>query len=370
MKTKILSILLSGMLLPLASCGDDNEPTTPNPDENGGGTVENPSSIHAAYVVCNGASYSGIPGSLTFFNFQTSKATLSAFQKANNRSLGISANQALVAGEYLFVTSTDENTVEIADRNTLVSVKTVKMAEEFGDAGIMPRCLAYADGMVYVSTFKGYVCTINATTLETGKTYKVGSYPEGMTFSNDGKLYVANSDYGMGQNPSISVIDIKSGVVTEIRDSKMKNPTDLFTVEGDIYLLDRGSYDQLNNQTGAALYMLNSNSLEFVEDATMVAVADDAIFICNAPYHTPVLEPSYTYRKGGVCKCLDISVESPAFVGIDPVSGNLFVGSYHVDPATHYADYSGNGYVAVFSEATQLYTFDCGVGPVNIIFGK
>lgn len=76
------------------------------------------------------------------------------------------------------------------------------------DKGKQPRRLAAGGAYVYLSTFDGYVAAIDTTEYTAAKIYQVGSYPEGMACDN-GNLYVANSDYGQGINPSISKSTLK-----------------------------------------------------------------------------------------------------------------------------------------------------------------
>lgn len=361
---KVFSFFLAASLLSLTSCKDD--------DDNNNANQENPGVAVGAIVVCNGQMYDAIPGSITSYDIASQDATLSAFKAVNGRNLG-DANDAVFAGNYLFVASSEENTVEVLNRNTLKSVKTIRMVETFGaDKGNKPRCLYVNKDVLYISTFAGYVCTLDVKTLEAGTTYKVGSYPEGITASADGsKIYVANSDYGKGVNPSVSVIDLSTKVVFEIKSSKIQNPRYLMTSAGSVYLVDLGSYDESWNQTGAALYKLvGPSTFTKVCDATMAAASDSKIFYCNAPFHTPVLAPTYGVydTTNGFNKPLDISVEMPACVGIDPATNNFYVGSYTTDPATGYAYFSKNGYVEIFDNEASIGKFSCGVGPMGITF--
>lgn len=368
-KCKLETILLSLFSLILAaacgSCSDNNEPNPRRISVN----------VHGAIVVGCGSTYSAIPGSVTLYDYATSTTTLNAFSRVNDRTLGVSANYAMVDGDYVYIVSSDENTVEVAHKNTLVSVKTVSTETLFGaDKGALPRRALAHDGVIYVTTFSGYVCAFDATTYEAKGTYAIGSYPEGMCVDAQGNMYVACSDYGNGIDPSIAVLNLADGSVEQIRDAKIQNPESIFIMDGRVFYLDGGHYESpspdILDQYDAALYEIKADkSVVKIQDATKAAASDDIIFICNAPFHTPVLTPSYYIftPSTGEVEMLDISVDSPAFVGVN-AQNNLFVGSYTIDPATQYANYSDNGYVRVFDKNRTLYQFECGVGPVAITF--
>ena len=104
-----------------------------------------------------------------------------------------------------------EHKVFVTDANTLKLINTIDMTSDAmlgAEGGAHPRRITGDSGKVYVSTYGGYVAAIDTVSFSLKQKYQVGSYPEGLVVSN-GTLYVANSDYGMGQNPSISKIDLR-----------------------------------------------------------------------------------------------------------------------------------------------------------------
>lgn len=363
------SLIIPAAALLLASCSDDNNTV-----------IFGPSDLHAAgaYVVCSGNFQNQIPGSVTSFDFANSEATLNAFQSANDRVIGTSVDDAFVYGDKLFIVSTEENTIEVCDPFTLLSIKQIKTTDGFGTKGNKPRRVAGYGDKIYVTTYgddaSGYVISYNTADYSTADSFTAGSYPEGLVILPDGKMYVANSDYGNGINPSVSVLNAAAPAEagTKITGDEIKNPFDLYYAGGKTYLLDRGSYDASWNQTGASLYEISGTTLTKKADATMAAAGADKIFICNAPFHTPVLEPTYYLfdaTTGELTQLSDVKVDSPAAVGVDPTTGELFLASYKADPVTGYANYTGNGYVARYT-LTGKYTsqFTCGVGPMAISF--
>lgn len=367
MKKTYLSLLLPAVLLSLGACSDDDPKGPVGPDG------EEITSVAGAFVVCNGQMTNGIAGSITNLDVATGKSTLGAFAAANGRTLGVSANDALVYGDKLYIVSTDENMIEVVNRNTMKSLASISTVTLMGDdKGDKPRYLACANGCVYVSTYSGYVGEIEVNNFSLRRTFKVGSYPEGMLAVDSKVLYVANSDYGQGVNPSISRIDLTSGEVKDLKFEGLRNPRWMYYVAGKVFVLDGGNYDASWNQENTNLYQIDGEKLVKVADATMAAADNSRIYVCNAPYHTPVLTPTYgvyDVTSGKYTAMNEISVDSPAFIGINILSGNIFVGSYNIDPETHYALFTQNGYVREFTPAGQkVRDFECGVGPVSIIF--
>ena len=54
-------------------------------------------------VVCSGNMSSSINGALTYYNYSTKLATAQAFRLANGRELGLTANDALVYGNKIYI---------------------------------------------------------------------------------------------------------------------------------------------------------------------------------------------------------------------------------------------------------------------------
>lgn len=358
---KLNLLLLAGAMFGLSACDDGTQ-------------IIDPWKMTAdVFVVCNGQGYNGIPGSITAYNPLTFTATPNAFSKVNGRYLGTSVEYATISGDYIYIISSSENTVEVADKKTLTSVGTFKTVEEFGEKGNQPRqAVAHGDN-IYVTTFAGYVVSFNAKTLKKGESYLVGNYPEGICSDGENTLYVANSNYGKGVDASISAINLKTGEVSDMTDEKINNPYSIFWVDKKLIVLDRGTYDESWNQVGAALLMRAADgSWKKLTDATMAAVDGQTAVVCNAPFHTPVLTPTYSrvdLMSGEVKALPKVEVDSPAFIGFNFWEGRIYVGSYTVDPETHYANYSSDGYVTIFNaDGDYISKFNCGVGPMDICF--
>ena len=341
----------------LTSCSDDDNENPVPP------CIET-EITEGVFLVNSGNSGNQIPGSLTYIS-KDGGSTLNAFATANGRVLGNTPNDVIVYGSKLYIAVTGENTLEVVDKTTMKSIKQISTTELMGeDKGKSPRRLLSDGGHVYLSTFDGYVAAIDTTNFAATDIYQAGSYPEGMAIA-DGVLYVANSDYGNGEKPSISRIDLKSKTSTEIKDDNINNPTALAVVDGTLYILDYGSYDASWNQVGAGVYKYDGNSVTKVTDATMMAVDNNRalIYTVNAPYSST---PEPVDIKTGTTQTFITGedVFSPAAITVDPTNGDVYIASYNKNSDTGYADYAENGYVNRYTlEGIFARKYETGVGP-------
>lgn len=336
---------------------------------------------NGVYVVGSGNTGSGILGNLTYFDYGTGLATQNAFDKANaGMKLGMTANDALRYGDKLYIVVDGEHSVFVCDAKNLKLITKIDMtaATMLGETdGVSPRRITASGDKIYVSTYGNYVAAIDTLNFTLAKKYEVGSKPEGICVSN-GILYVANSDYGYGK-ASISVINLSTGAVNTLTNENIRNPQDIAVDNsGTIYFLDYGQYDSEPpyTQRNAGVYMISGTKVtKIIENATGMTCAGYTIYTYNAPYSygetTPVTYTAYDVRTGSSISFSPADIESPAAIGLDPVSGYLFIASYHMvtNEWGTYADYSSNGYVNYYDgELNKKGSFDCGVGPQRIVF--
>ena len=383
MKKYLLSfaVMLMGSTLLTSCLNDDND--TPQ-------TVEVLNS-KGAYVLCTGNMTNAIDGSLTYYNYESKTAMQKVFQSTNGRSLGLTPNSAIMYGSKMYVVVTNENTIEVIDPKTQKSIRQINTIDLIGEVeGVNPRCITAADGVLYVSTYgaskneydenwnattsgNGYVAAIDTTTFALKNVYTAGSYPEGLCIANN-KIYVANSDYSAITKASISVIDIASGVDTPIKNDNIRNPQDIVaTSDGSrVYFLDFGEYDASWNQVNAGVYFYNGSSVnKIIPNATMWCPIGSYIYTVNAPYGAGAISYQKYNIQNATSSTLPITgIDYPNTIGVDPVSGHIFIGAYSKNPDTQRADYSANGFVQVFTPegSSDGTSFACGVGPKSILF--
>ena len=345
---------------------------------------------HGAYVLCSGNTWSGINGSLTYIDYVSGTSANDQFYAKNGRTLGGTPNDIMIYGNKMYITVTDENTVEVMDAKTLSSIKQIKLTDLMGkDKGVAPRRLTAADGLIYVSTYggcsntsdpetwaittegNGYVAAIDTISFSLKEIYTAGSYPEGITIAGS-YLVVANSDYSAVTKASIDLINLKTKETKTITDSKITNPTSVaVTVSGtDIFVLDMGDYATVK---GGIRVIKNSGSVTSLFDCTNATFVGHNIYAANCTYgetvdHFMVYDLRTNSKRdypSGVDKFY-----YPNVVTADPITGHIFVASYSENadyPNT--PNYSANGYVVEYDEnGKMLKEYSCGVGPNAMAF--
>ena len=366
--------LIFAVALSFAACKDNGDPVSEPTDEI--------SSSNGAFVVGSGSNYSGIDGDLTFFDYISGKATLKAFQRANGKSLGSNPNAGICYGSKIYVTVTEENVIEVLDKNTFKELRQIKTTDQLGATrGSKPRQLFAMNGRVYYTTYggtDGSVAEIDTTSYVLTRSWTVGSYPEGITgTSTDGnKLFVANSDYSKG-NGTLSIINLDnsrstSSAVNTFSATGLKNPMQVFISNGNYYAVDLGSYSaDYKRQYNTGLKKITETNGTYKADsvapATMAALYNGVLFVTvSAPYGMGSVSYN-TFDGTKVTPLSGVSVDSPAAINVDPKTGNIFIASYSL--VGGYASYTTNGYVREFTiNGKQVAQFDCGVGPSCIFF--
>ncbi len=360
------------------ACSEDDDEVVIKPEP----------TTRGVYVVNSGNAWNGINGSLTAYDNVAGRAQdgADAFANANGRSLGATPNDGLVYGSKLYIVVDGESRVEVLNANTLKSIKAISTVELLGEqAGFSPRHIVARDGLVYVSTYGGAVAAIDTTDYSLKASYTVGSYPEGLAFVGN-TLYVANSDYGMAQNASISAINLTTGAVSEIKDELVKNPSALvsagnalYIVDGDVYggapdyaLVSMGGLRKLEN--GAVSQVMNGS---MTMGANQIATYDGKVYVMQDSYWEPKLvvidtatdaiSPQALNTTGNVSFTMGL-VNG---LGIDPSNGDIYTVCYSINADTGYGDYSAPGFANRFSnDGTFIGSFATGVGPTAVIFNQ
>lgn len=329
---------------------------------------------NGVFVVGSGNQSNSIPGSLSYFDYTSQTATKDIFSSLNGQSLGMTANDVLRYGDKVYVVVDGENSVFVLNAKTLRMIHRINMTDVLmlgEEKGVSPRCITADGDNIYVSTYGGYVAAIDTVSFQKKDEYKAGSYPEGVAV-NRGYLYVANSDYGNG-NASISVINLSTKATTEIKNENIRNPQEIAVAGSDIYYLDWGAYGPAPTyaQEHAGVYLISGENVkQIIPNATGMTCYDTKIYTFNDPYGATG-GASYTVYDiySGISIPIDLKdIDSPAAIGIDPVTGYLFVASRQMD-TSEWDRYTKDGYVNFYdSSFTKKGSFTCGVGPTRIAF--
>ena len=365
MKKYLLSlvVLLVGAVS-FTSC--DNEEDTPQ--------LHLVTTSNGAFVVCTGNMSGKIGGSISYLDYKKGKMTNDAFITANGRGLGDTPNDGIVYGSKVYLVVTGEHTIEVIDKN-LKSVKQIKTTDLLGKKeGNQPRHIIAGAGAIWVTTYGGYVAVVDTATFKLRKSYKVGSYPEGLAGSGN-NLFVANSDYGKG-NGTISVINLTTGKVDDHKIEGIKNPQEIYIVNHRLYVLDWGGYDAKYNQIGAGLKILTEENgkpvaKDVVKDATGAAYYNGAFYTMNAPYGASSVSYSKldvnTQYVSPLAVTIDAKTYSPASIAVDPATGHLFFSLYK--KVGGYTSYTTPGSLKEFDNyGKEVRSAEIGIGPGKIFF--
>lgn len=360
------AVLMMGASL-FTACSDDDDNKTPE--------LKPVDVSEGMFVVGSGNTRSNIDGNLTYIDYANGTSTLNAFQKANGISLGKTANFALVYGSKLYIAVDGENTIWVCDKNTLKTTKRINTVELLGETdGISPRSMVGYEGQLLFSTYgngtNGVVAAIDTIEYKVQKTYAAGNHSDGITIAGDW-LFVANSSYGDGVAPSVTMHNLKSGEKKELANSDITNPMQMLTVGSNAYFLDYGTYDENWNQTGAGVRQVTqSGEVKRVVDGTAMCTDGRRIFTVNAPYGGDGIQYNiYDTTTGQTTTWQPADIFSPAAIAADPITGDIFVISYSKNEDTGYPGYNLPSYVNQYSaDGTFKKRFECGVGPISIVF--
>lgn len=364
------AVLAMGMsLLTACSNDDDDAPQKHLVDVSNG-----------MFLVGSGNKSAGIDGNVSYIDYAKGVSTANAFKAVNGKSVGKTANFITSYGSKLYIVVDGEATIWVCNKQTLKIEKQLSTIELLGEKdGLSPRCAIGYDGKLYFACYgksfdgdNGIVAAIDTVNYAKQQTYTVGSYPNGVTLCG-GYLFVTNSDYGMCVKPSLSKIDLKSGVVTEIKNDVITNPMEILTVDNAVYFLDYGTYDANWNQTGAGVRKVTlDGQVTKVVDGTAMCTDGKKIYTVNAPYGAATITyPIYNIATGETTTWEPKGIFSPALIAADPITGNVFVVSYQENPdKPGKAGYALPSYTNQYNaqgDFVKKYE-NTATGPISVVF--
>ena len=370
MKKYLLSFAVVAMAMSLmtaCSSDDDDAPVMKPVDVSSG-----------MFIVGSGNKSAGIDGNVSYIDYSKGVTVPNAFQAANGKSVGKTANYITAYGSKLYIVVDGEATIWVCNKQTLKVEKQISTTQLLGDAdGMSPRAAIGYEGKLYFTCYgasatggNGIVAAIDTIGFAKQQTYTVGSYPDGLTLCG-GYIFVANSDYGMCMKPSISKIDLKSGAVSEIKDAAITNPMHILTIGNDVYYLDYGTYDENWNQTGQGVRKITMDGkvTKLIAGTTM-GTDGKRIFTADAPYGKEVKYYIYDTATGGTSTWEPADIFSPAVIAADPITSNIFIVSYQKNPDTGYAGYALPSYTNQYDATGKLVKKyeNTATGPISVVF--
>ena len=347
----MFAFVLTGALM-FVSCDDDGDSNEP--------TICPAVISDGLYVVNEGSFYKKINGSLDYLDYKTWKATRNIFQSTNGRSLGGTPNNAVIneRGE-MYIATTDENRVEIVNPKTTKSIAVAKIRQ--------PRELAIDNGCVYVSSYTGKVYKIDSQSYKVVDSSKVvGANLEGIATTN-GYVYVCNShnpDYTY--NTNVVKLDKQLDKVKDVK--VLVNPTQILALNNELFVISIGNYKDINPTVQQI--DIKTDHVSVIGAGTMMAAGTDRLYIINSPWGKPATYNAYDLTNKTMSKWVDGSeILYPYGVGVDPITGDVFVTSQNKDAVTGRASYVTDGYLARYTRDGNFKgKYPCGVNPGTIVF--
>lgn len=278
-------LLLLPCMLAFASCKVHIIPEKPSPDAGLEGEAVDAralSGFKKLFVLNEGQMGAG-NASLDMLRLSDSNYITGVFRKMNPdvaAGLGDVGNDIAAVGDELWITVNNSGIVEVLDAKDETEIAAIPVP--------MPRCLAFDDKYVYVSSWngaaaifgsdwsvdleksknpKGVVYRIDRKTRQLDGSVEVGYQPEGMAVY-DGKLYVANSGGISSQLPpayaydnTLSIIDTKSFTLYSTVEVEVNLKNVYSDGKGAIYVTSLGNY--MDVHTGLYCLMASNPALAF-----------------------------------------------------------------------------------------------------------
>lgn len=365
---KSLPLLLTAALT-FSSCSDDN-------GGGGGGDLPSETTSNGVFVCNQGSFYSGIVGSLSYIEYETSKTFNNVFYNANQTYIGDTFQSGFIYGDYIYLLLSDSHIIQIIDKQTYNLVSSISTQEL--NAG--PRYMTEYNGMLYATLFAdpGYVVEIDPATNKITRQLEIGNQPEYIV-SYKNSLYVAVSDgynvsSAVNPNSFIAVVNPTSMTISN-KITGLVNPVQLATNGSELFVCSWGWYDSENSysQTDYGIYQV-TNTVTKICDGTTMALNGDKLYYISDPYiynnNAPAFYGVWDITSGTSSQWIDSAqgVDYPTSgIGVDPVTGNVFVCSYELIDG--WASYNTPGYVKQYtSRGDVVGTYKVGISPNYLFF--
>ena len=320
--------LFASVLILLISCSKDND--APGTLLTGNGVF-----------LINEGNFMGGNGSLSFYSYDSAKIYNDIFLNVNGRPLGDVPNSMAISGERIYIVVNNSGKIEVTDRNTLESVKTITGLTAPRQISVISNSKAYVSSMysdsvtiidLYDNSVSGYINirrTSEAITVLRNRAYiaswiggneimvidtdkdkvidsvEVAVEPESMVIDKDKTLWVLCNGGWLRENyAELIAVNTSSNDIERklVFSSKLSSPSSL-SIDGE----------------GSTLYYLDSGVRKIKTDA--VAVSSSAAFIPETGH--------YFYK-----------------LAVNPANGDIL--------ATDAVDYQQKGHLLIYTSAGIL----------------
>lgn len=351
---KIYSLLLcTAVLFSLVSCESNN------------GSNDGPGASNI-YVLNSGSWNQANSSSLTSYDLELETTADDIFASQNGKGLGDTAQDMVVFGDKIFISVYGSGVIFVTDL-------TGKIKEEIkDDTYFYPRYLATDDDYVYVSYYDGAIAKIDPETYSVTKTaISTPGNPERVAVVN-GKLYMAISDYGYGNEASVVAVYNTSTMELLSNIEVILNPTVLTAdSQGNVYVISMGNYGYYTPEVYATLQKIdtdgNVSTISIAEEdgylPVSIAMGNNNILYVMEGSGYPTTGDVYAYNTTTKVASKFITdgttVSDLYMISTDLTTGEVYIGT---------SDYSNTGDLYVFnSDGTFKSSFGVGLNPMKAI---
>lgn len=383
MKKFFYYLLLAAVSISFYSCSSNNDEPEPIKGEPTDSIADVES--NSFFILNRGSSFSSIDGTLSYYNYSVEdfdilKESLTIYKDSNDRSLGASPNDMALYGDNLFILVYESASMEIMNVKTMKKVNHIdfNIGEINGEpTKSQPRHIAINNGKAYITTYDGFLLQFDCETQQMdGFIYlgKEGNNPDGVAVAGE-DIYVALSgglNYEQGLPYDNKVVRLSRSPLQIVETIEVGlNPTDIVTNGTDVFVVCMGDYAP--NGVKPMVYQIMGNIATARWAGSLAAIKDRQLYVINAPwdsedpitytcYWTDNSADSYSFIEEGE------GVDYPSALGIDPVSGNIVIGSATMDG--QYPSWAINGYYKMYSgtDGKKLMEGETGIDPYIVTF--
>lgn len=325
-------------------------------------TSFNTSSLHNGILVLNEGLMNQNNSNLAWVNLNDNKVIPNVFLEKNNRLLGDTGNDMLAYGTKIYIAMTGSSTVEVIQKSNLKSIQQITF--NYGGQPQQPRQIFGYNGKIYVTSFDGYVSSIDTTTLTITQRIKVGRNPEGLCAFNH-ILYVSNSG-GLTPNDMDSTVYAIDLNTSHVIDTFWvgENPGDMAVDSyGNVYVVKRGNY----SSNPSELVKINTSDGSVTNlhyNTTTLSIFNDDLYLSY-----------YDYNSGSsvvsLYNCASQTMINPNFINNQEI--NTLYGVKHLSNHTIICidamNFTNSGYLRFFSSTGQLIkSINVGLNPNSFIY--
>lgn len=300
---------------------------------------------------------------LDYYDYQSQKMNNNVYSNANEgAALGDVGQDVQVYGSKIYIVVNGSNSVEIADVNSLKSIKNITVEQ--------PRAITFNKAKAFVSSYDDHVYVIDTATMQIEKSIAVGRDPEHLAVVGN-KLYVANSGgLDAEYDNTISVVDLHT--LEEIKEITVDINLNQIVADqyGDLYVISQGR--DWGDYIPSALYVIDTKTetvkKKFDITASGIAISGDNGYVYSYSYTTQqisyiklnVKDETIT-SDNFISDGIDASIQMPYGIAADPTSGDVYIADAK--------DFQNQGEVFCFDKnGKKKFSVAAGVGPAHLAF--